>query len=125
MSRRLETLPPFWLAYTLTLTETVGGGVLALPIAFAGFGPVGATVLLLVFGLLNMLTVAALVESITRDGRMRYGNAFFGRLIGDYLGRPGLAIAVPDAVRPRRGRVQRRARRLRDDDGRGHRVCPS
>ena len=94
-SRRLESLPPFWLAFTLTLTETVGGGVLALPIAFAGFGPVGATVLLIVFGILNTLTIAALVESITRDGAMRYGNSFIGRLIRDYLGRPGLAIAVP------------------------------
>jgi amino acid permease len=94
-SRRLESLPPFWLAFLLTLTETVGGGILALPIAFAGFGPVGATVLLIVFGLLNVLTIAALVESITRDGVMRYGDSFLGRLIGDYLGRPGLAIAVP------------------------------
>ena len=94
-SRRLESLPPFWMAFVLTLTETVGGGVLALPIAFAGFGPVGATVLLIVFGVLNVLTLAALVESITRDGEMRYGDAFLGRLIGDYLGRLGLAISVP------------------------------
>ena len=94
-SRRLENLPPFWLAYVLTLTETVGGGILALPIAFAGLGPVGATVLLVAFGLINTLTVAALVESITRDGRMRYGDAFFGRLIGDYLGRPGNLVALP------------------------------
>ncbi|HEY7826873.1 MAG TPA: aromatic amino acid transport family protein, partial [Candidatus Limnocylindrales bacterium] len=95
VSQRLENLPPFWLAYVLTLTETVGGGILALPIAFAGLGPVGATVLLVVFGVLNTLTVAALVESITRDGRMRYGDAFFGRLIGDYLGRPGNLVAMP------------------------------
>jgi amino acid permease len=94
-AQRLESLPPFWLAYVLTLTETVGGGVLALPIALAGFGPLGATVLLVIFGILNTLTVAALVESITRDGRMRYGDAFFGRLIGDYLGRPGVLVAIP------------------------------
>ena len=95
ISHRLESLPPFWLAFTLTLTETVGAGVLALPIALAGFGPVGAAMLLVVFGLLNVLTIAALVESITRDGQMRYGNAFLGHLIGDYLGRPGLAVAIP------------------------------
>ena len=95
LSRRLENLPPFWLAYALTLTETVGGGVLALPIAFAGFGPVGATVLLVIFGVVNALTVAALVESITRNGNMRYGNAYFGQLIGDYLGRPGNLVAMP------------------------------
>lgn len=95
LSRRIESLPAFWLAYVLTLTETVGGGVLALPIAFAGFGPVGATVMLVIFGLLNTLTIAALVEAITRNGNMRYGTAFFGRLIGDYLGRPGNAVAMP------------------------------
>lgn len=94
-SRRLETLPPFWLAFALTLTETVGVGVLALPIAFAGFGAAGAAALLAVFGLLNVLTVAALVEAITRSGNMRYGVSFFGRLIGDYLGRPGNALAMP------------------------------
>ena len=97
-SRQLESLPPFWMAFVLTLTETVGGGVLALPIAFAGFGPVGATALLIVFGVLNILTIAALVEAITRDGEMRYGDAFLGRLIGDYLGRPGLAISIPTVL---------------------------
>ncbi len=95
VSRRLESLPPFWLAYALTLTETVGGGVLALPIAFARFGAVGAAVVLAFFGLINALTVAALVESITRNGNMRYGTAFFGRLVGDYLGRPGTLLAMP------------------------------
>ena len=94
-ARRLENLPPFWLAYALTLTETVGGGVLALPIAFARFGAIGAAVMLVIFGVINALTVAALVESITRNGNMRYGNAFFGRLVGDYLGRPGNLIAMP------------------------------
>ncbi len=94
-SERLESLPPFWLAYALTLTETVGGGVLALPIALAAFGPAGATVALVFFGLVNTLTVAALVEAITRNGNMRYGSAFFGRLIGDYLGRPGNLVAMP------------------------------
>lgn len=97
-SRRLESLPPFWMAFVLTLTETVGGGVLALPIAFAGFGPVGAAVLLVVFGVLNILTISALVEAITRDGEMRYGDAFLGRLIGDYLGRAGLAISIPTVL---------------------------
>jgi amino acid permease len=94
-SRRLESLPPFWLAYALTLTETVGGGVLALPIAFARFGALGAIAVLAFFGIVNALTIAALVESITRNGSMRYGNAFFGRLVGDYLGRPGLLVAMP------------------------------
>lgn len=94
-SARLENLPPFWLAFALTLTETVGGGIIALPIAFAGLGVWAGTVLLIIFGLVNMLTVAALVEAITRNGNMRYGSAYFGRLVGDLLGRPGNAILTP------------------------------
>jgi hypothetical protein len=31
----LESLPPFWTAFALTLTETVGAGIVALPIALA------------------------------------------------------------------------------------------
>jgi amino acid permease len=89
---RLENLPPFWTAFALTLTETVGGGILALPIALAGFGPLAAVALLVVFGLVNVVTLAALVESITRNGQMRYGTAYFGRLVSDYLGRPGLVV---------------------------------
>lgn len=94
-ARRLENLPPFWLAFALTLTETVGGGILALPIAFAGLGPLPAAALLVGFGLINVLTVAALVESITRNGPIRYGSSYFGRLVGDYLGRPGHVVLVP------------------------------
>ena len=92
---RLEGLPPAWLAFALTLTETVGGGILALPIAFAGLGVWAATALLVVFGLVNVLTVSALVEGITRNGNMRYGPSYFGRLVGDYLGRPGNAVLTP------------------------------
>lgn len=95
VAARIEDLPPFWLALALTLTETVGGGILALPIAFAGLGVWAATALLVVFGLVNVLTVAALVEAITRNGNMRYGSSYFGRLVSDYLGRPGNAVLTP------------------------------
>lgn len=91
-AHRLEDLPPFWLAFALTLTETVGAGILALPIALAGIGVLPGVALLLVFGLVNAATMAALVEAITRNGHMRYGSAYFGRLVGDYLGRPGTVV---------------------------------
>ncbi len=38
-SHRLETLPPSWIAFALTLTGTVGTTTLALPIATASVGP--------------------------------------------------------------------------------------
>jgi amino acid permease len=90
-AERLERLPPFWTAFALTLTECVGAGILALPVAMAGIGPLGAVIVLVVFGLVNVVTVAALVEAITRTGAMRYGTAYFGRLVGNYLGAVGSA----------------------------------
>jgi amino acid permease len=92
LAMRLESLPPFWWAFALTLTETVGAGVLALPIALASLGVVPAVLLLVVFGLVNVLTVAAIVEAIARDGAIRYGSAYLGRLVEDFLGRSGRAV---------------------------------
>jgi amino acid permease len=86
ISERVENLPPFWAAFALTLTETVGAGVLALPIAVAGVGPVPGAIILIVLGLVNLLTVACLAEASARTGALRYGNAFVGQLIRTYLG---------------------------------------
>jgi amino acid permease len=89
LASRLENLSPFWTAYSLTLTETVGAGILALPISLALLGPMAGVVALVVFGLVNLLTLAAITESITRNGNMRYGLTYFGRLVSDYLGATG------------------------------------
>lgn len=95
LANSLERMPPFWTAFSLTLTETVGGSVLALPIALAGVGPAPGVFLLVIFGLVNILTIMGIVEAITRNGKMRYGTAYFGQLVADYLGRPGSIILVP------------------------------
>ena len=87
--QRIEALPPFWIAYALALTETIGEGILIVPIAVAGIGPAAGVVVLLVLGAVNLITLGAMVESITRNGSMRYGSAYFGRLVDDLLGRIG------------------------------------
>ena len=87
--RRLEELPPFWTTYGLTLTETVGAGMLALPIAVAGVGPLPGVAIIVVLGLLNVLTVAAVAETFTRTGSVRWRGAYFGRVVRGYLGRTG------------------------------------
>ena len=92
LTKRLESLPPFWTAFALTLTETVGAGILALPIALAGVGPLAGIVLLVVLGLVNVLTIAFMAEAIARSGTIRYGSAFIGRLVNDYLGSIGSLI---------------------------------
>ncbi|MBN1889378.1 MAG: hypothetical protein JW850_15390 [Thermoflexales bacterium] len=92
LGSRLESLPPFWTAFALTLTETVGAGILALPIAMAGVGPLAGAVLLLVFGLVNILTVAYMAEAVLRSGAIRYSNAYIGRMVRDYLGDAGSMV---------------------------------
>jgi amino acid permease len=91
---RLEDLPPFWTAYSLTLTETFGTTILALPIALAGVGPLPGVGILVVLGLVNVLTVTFMAEAIARSGTIRYGSAFFGRLVADYLGRGGALVVT-------------------------------
>jgi len=89
---RLESMPPFWTVFSLTLTETVGAGILALPIALAGVGPLVGVVMLVVFGLVNVLTIAYMAESVARNGAIRYGEAYFGQLVNDTLGRTGSLV---------------------------------
>ena len=83
---RIEELPPFWTAYSLTLTQTVGAGVLALPIALAGMGPLPGLVVVILLGLISVLTVTAIAEAFTRTGSVRWGGAYFGRVVGQHLG---------------------------------------
>lgn len=89
LARRLEHLPPFWTAYALTLTETVGASILALPIALAALGPLPGLAILVVLGLVNVLTVSLMAGAVVRSGAMRYNNAFLGRLVDGYLGSAG------------------------------------
>ena len=95
---RLEHLPAFWMAFALTLTETIGEGVLTVPIAVAGLGPIGGLAVLVVLGVVNLVTIGAMVEAITRDGDMRYGSAYFGRLVANSLGGAGTALMSPAMI---------------------------
>jgi amino acid permease len=92
LGRRLEALPPAWTVFGLTFTETVGAGILALPIALATLGPVPGALLLVGVGLVNVLTVGYMSEAVARNGLIRYGNGFIGRVVEDYLGRAGSLI---------------------------------
>jgi amino acid permease len=89
---RLERLSPFWTAYSLTLTETVGATILALPIALASIGPLGGVAVLVVLGLVNIVTIACMAEAVTRSGAIRHEGAYLGGLVGDYLGATGSLV---------------------------------
>lgn len=84
---RLENLPPFWLAFFLTMPGAAG--LLALSTAMARVGLVGGLLLLFLFALLNMFTVAALAEATARAGVTRLGLGWLGQLVQEYLGSAG------------------------------------
>jgi amino acid permease len=83
-SARLETLPPFWLTFFLTLPAV--SGLMALPIALTPVGPLWGVLIIVCFGLVNMLTAAALAETVVRSGTARFGLGFLGQLAQEYLG---------------------------------------
>lgn len=87
LAARLESMPPFWLAFFLTLPGAAG--LLALPVALAKVGLVFGLVLLIGFGIINALTAAALGEASARSGTTRFGLGWLGQLVEEYLGRAG------------------------------------
>ena len=91
-ARRLESLPPFWTSFALTLTETVGAGTLALPIALAGVGPLPGILLMIVLGVVNVVTIICGAEAAARSATVRYGSGFMGRMVNEYLGHGGSLV---------------------------------
>jgi amino acid permease len=90
VTRWAERLPAFWLAFVVTLI--IGAVNLALPIAVAGVGALPGVAMIGALGLVNMVTVAAMAEVVMRSGSLRYGTAFIGTVVADYLGQAGSAI---------------------------------
>jgi amino acid permease len=88
----LDSLPAFWFAFAFTLTETVGAGVLALPIALARLGILAGVAVLVLFGVINVLTIICMAEAVARSGVIRYGSGFIGRLVADRLGGAGSLV---------------------------------
>ena len=86
---RLSSLPPFWMAFAFVVAVSLPQAVLALPIVVADAGLLAGLVLLGVFGIINMLTMACIAEAIARNGAIRYGVTFAGRVVADYLGSVG------------------------------------
>ncbi len=87
-----DLLPPFWTACVLTLAFSLPQAMLALPIAVARVGPLSGLLLLAVIGSFNVLTMAAMAEACARSGSIRYGRAFVGRLVTDFLGSTASSI---------------------------------
>ncbi len=74
LAARLENLPPFWMAFLLTLPGQAG--LMAMPIALAGIGLSTGLAILIIFGIVNILTAAAMAEAVARSGTTRFGLGF-------------------------------------------------
>ena len=82
----------------LVMTLSLPQAVLALPIATAGLGPFAGVGLLVLFGFFNVLTMACMAEAFGRNGSIRYGSAFTGRLVSDYMGEAGSLLLVSATI---------------------------
>jgi hypothetical protein len=86
LSKTVDSLSPFWLTFALTVAFSLSQACLALPIGVAQIGPLPGVVVVVVIGTINMLTMACMAEACARSGDFRYGRAFIGRLMSDFLG---------------------------------------
>lgn len=86
LSKSVDSLSPFWLTFALTVAFSLSQAFLALPTGVAQIGPMAGVVIVLVIGVINVLTIACMAEACSRSGDFRYGKAFIGRLVSDYLG---------------------------------------
>ena len=98
VAKRLDSLPPFWTTFVLVMTLSLPQAVLALPIATAGLGPLAGVGLLVLFGFFNVLTMACMAEAFGRNGSIRYGGAFTGRVVSDYMGAAGSLLLVSATI---------------------------
>lgn len=92
MTRWLNNLSPFWLAFILTITLGISSSVIALPSVVASVGPLIGLGVLLVMGLLNFLAVTSAVAATTNSTVQAVERSFFNQVVFEYLGRSGLAL---------------------------------
>ncbi len=88
-SEGLDKMPPFLVAFFLSLVSTISVGVLVLPIAVASLGLFVGLLIMGGLGLLNVYTVVSIAESASRSLDSRYHSGFLGRLVKDFLGKFG------------------------------------
>jgi hypothetical protein len=92
LSARVDALSPFWLTFGLTIAFGFSQAFLALPTGVARIGAAPGVALVTAVGLINVLTMACMAEACARSGDFRYGRAFIGRLVVNYLGREASAV---------------------------------
>ncbi|MBD2299689.1 hypothetical protein [Nostoc sp. FACHB-190] len=92
VSQKIESVPPFWLAFLLTISLGLPQAFLALPIAVVDIGPLPTVAFLLIIGAINVVTMACMAEAFGRSSDFRYGHPFIKQLVANYLGAAGSFI---------------------------------
>jgi len=77
---------PVLATFAVMLVAIVGGGVLALPIALAEFGPLLAGVVVAAMGLLSMFTMGAIARAATRSATVATGRGRLVTMTSEHLG---------------------------------------
>lgn len=90
----VQNLPPFWLVFLFVVAVSLLPAMLVLPLAIAVMGLLPGLVLLIAVGGISLLTMAHMAEAVARSRRLRYGAAFLGLLVEDYLGPAGSRLVA-------------------------------
>ncbi len=85
-ARAIENLSAFWITFTLILTTTIGGGILAVPLVFSQFGLATSAVILAIGGLVSSLAMGSFAEALARSAPAASQSGTMSSLTGHYLG---------------------------------------
>jgi amino acid permease len=94
LDRTIENLPPFWVVFLLIVAVGLQPAMLVLPLAVAAIGLLPGLLLLIAVGGVSLLTMASMAGAAARCRPLRYGCAFLGLLVEDYLGPDGSRLVA-------------------------------
>jgi hypothetical protein len=94
----LTARSPALATFGVLASTIIGGGLLALPVALARFGPLGAATVLLVIGLVNMVTIASIAGAAARSSAVTTGRGRLATVTAEHLGPVGAQAATISSI---------------------------
>ena len=94
VAKCLDSLPPFWTTFLLVITLSLPQSVLALPIASGRPWPAGCSCTTGLLWFFQRLDDGVHGRGFRRNGSIRYGSAFTGRVVSDYMGEAGSRLLI-------------------------------
>jgi hypothetical protein len=78
---------PFVTAFATILISILGGGLLSLPVALAYFTPTTAAVVVVAFGIINLITMVGLALAVSRSDAIARGRGGLSTMLSSHFGR--------------------------------------